>query len=107
MDIQKIKRKRMNLRTKIREYIKDGKDVSELYIKYDAILEELRQLGVNVSTKNTTNYLIKKEPIVESPKVIEVKKEPTIESQLYQLILAWTNELNFDINLICNNFDIY
>lgn len=102
MDIQKIKRKRMNLRTKIREYIKDGKDASELYVKYDAILEELKQLGVKVSTKNTTNYLIKKEPVIESRGIIDIKKESVIESQLYHLIIAWTNELNFDINLIKN-----
>lgn len=98
MDIQKIKRKRMNLRTKIRGYIKEGKDVSDLYIEYENILEKLRQLGVNVSTKNTTKYLIQK----KTNDLIKPEIECKNKSQNYQLTLAWTNDLNFNIEHIKN-----
>lgn len=87
----------MNLRTKIREYIKERKDVSDLYVEYESILEKLKQLGVNVSTKNTTKYLQKK---TNDP--IKLEKEFKNKSQNYQLTLAWTNDLNFNIDFIKN-----
>lgn len=93
MDITKIKTKRMNLRTKIRDYIKAGKNADHLYTEYNNLLEEMRKMGINVSTKNSTIYLntvqqtIKTEsnfqPIIEEPKQFK-----------FILTLAWDNTMN-------------
>lgn len=90
MDINKIKRKRMNLRTKIREYINKGKDVSDLYNQYTNILNELKSVGVKVSTKETTAYLKN----LNKPKFINPNNKINIEieNNYYILNLAWTGE---------------
>ena len=90
MDINKIKRKRMNLRTKIREYINKGKDVSDLYNQYINILNELKSVGVKVSTKETTAYLKN----LNKPKFINPNNKINIEieNNYYILNLAWTGE---------------
>lgn len=93
---EKLKRKRMNMRTKIREHINKGKNVDKLKEEYQKILDELVSLGVNVSTKSSTDYLhgpvkiyniIKTESVGESQEKIEE----------YKLNISWTNKIDISI----------
>lgn len=91
-DIEKLKRKRMNLRTKIREYISCGKDVTKLYENYEDILDKLKYYGVNVRTNINTIYLkkLKHSNINYTEHVI--KNDDFISNNNYILNLVWNED---------------
>lgn len=94
--IEKLKRKRMNMRTKIREHINKGKNVDKLKEEYQKILDELISLGVNVSTKSSTDYLHRPVKIYNIIKTESVRESPE-KIEEYKLNISWTNKIDISI----------
>ena len=101
--IEKLKRKRMNTRAKIREYTNLGRNTDDLKINYQKILDELTRLGVNVSTKTSTVYLGDSTDSV-IPKISynikqidSVKESQENRKEKYNLNISWTNSINMRI----------
>lgn len=112
MDVAKLKRKRMNLRTKIRQLYDKGENVKELVYKYHEILNELQQLGVKTEIKNQylykeywddkdTSTPIKKVQLPGSTwglQQVELKEPESIKpvQDSFILCLAWSASLAND-----------
>ena len=97
IDTEKLKRRRMNVRTKIREYIKTGRDPKDLYNIYENILNELKNRGINVSTKKSTDYLHKSQPIKKENRVKKQEHEST--KYIYNLKFLYNIDTKNDITV--------
>lgn len=107
MTDQQLKRKRMNTRTKIREYINKGKDITNLQAEYDNILDEMKSRGLTVYTKDSTEYLRKfqrKHKIIVNQKLESLRNAPIPIIKPYNLKFIY-NEFTSDN--IKDNMDNY
>ena len=106
MDVAKLKRKRANLRTKIRELYNNGENVKDLVYKYHDLLGELNKLGIKTEIKN--DYLYKEywedHPSTSNIQTKSIKPQPLIEKtepikpsqDSFILCLAWSASLQND-----------
>lgn len=102
MDVNKLKRKRINLRTKIKGLVDKGQDARELVNKHQILVDELRKYGVKIEAK--ADYLQKeywdKQVKPSQPKCYNPISEPEIKQETIKLsqdtfilCLAWSASL--------------
>ena len=100
MDINKLKKRRLRLRDKIKTYDTKGKDAIQLVYEYHDLIEELKKHGINHEIKATylqksywdNKYKIAGDKKIQLPE--QPKQEPIKPSQdSFILCLAWS-ELN-------------
>lgn len=102
MDIERLKRKRANLRTKIRELYNKGENVKDLVYKYHDLLDELNKLGIKTEIKNEylykeywINHSTPQKKNIKSIQTILPEPEESIKplQDSFILCLAWSASL--------------
>lgn len=100
MDIERLKRKRANLRTKIRELYNKGENVKDLVYKYHDLLNELNKLGIKTEIKNEYLYKEYWQDHPTPPKKTSKKNQPILPEESIKpvqdsfiLCLAWSASL--------------
>lgn len=100
-DISTLKRKRVNLQLRIKEWVDKGKNAKYLVIEYHQLLDQLRTHGIKV--ENRADYLqleywdeSKKTTIKKiDKKQTSIKTEDPISTKnSYILCLAWVEQTN-------------
>lgn len=99
-DISTLKRKRINLQLRIKEWVDKGKNARDLVVEYHQILNQLKEFGIKV--ENRADYLQleywDKEPSLKPTKtppiqpIVQSDATPTKHS--YTLCLAWVEQSN-------------
>lgn len=101
MNVNELKRKRINLQMRIKEWVDKGKNAKDLVNEYHILLDELRKNGIKAEIK--ADYLhksyweneptkitpIKSNKIDQRIKAEEPRIKPTQDS--FILCLAWTD----------------
>lgn len=97
-DINTLKRKRVNLQLRIKEWVDKGKNAKDLVIEYHKLLDQLRSHGVKV--ENRADYLQleywDKSKSQKPKKDEQVTEKQTIstDKNSYILCLAWIEQSN-------------
>lgn len=103
MNIDKLQRTRLNLRTKIKDWYNKGKDTKDLVLKYHEILRELKDYGINIEAKADYLQIDKSVPIPTPKSILKSAPKSALKSALksapkstqnfsYILCLAWSEE---------------
>ena len=102
MNIDKLQRTRLNLRTKIKDWYNKGKDTKDLVLKYHEILRELKDYGINIEAKadylqidnldNSSPKSTPKSSLKTSPKSTPKSSLKSTQNFSYILCLAWSEE---------------
>lgn len=99
-DINTLKRKRVNLQLRIKEWVDKGKDARKLVVEYHQLLNQLRECGVKI--ENRADYL--QLEYWDKSKMVTPKERKTttkqneqiisIDKNSYILCLAWIEQSN-------------